>query len=97
MVCPPLGGDNSRVLAIGLSRVQADKTGYNYFIPPSSVLTLLSMKYFVLKFAISGKEHDLKSWNKYIKTNCHIYRSIVKMHIFEALCYIMLLVCVNAT
>ena len=36
----------------GLSPVQMDN--YNYFIAPSSVWTLLSMKYFMLKLAISG-------------------------------------------
>ena len=30
--------------------IQADKLWYNYFIPPSSVLLLFSVKYFVLKF-----------------------------------------------
>ena len=35
--------------------VQADSPWYNFFIPPSSVLTLISVKYIVLKFAISGK------------------------------------------
>ena len=33
-VCPPVGGDNPRALASGLSPAQADKTWYNYFIPP---------------------------------------------------------------
>ena len=40
---------------VGYSLVQADKPWYNYFIPPSTVHTLLSMKYFVLNFAIAGK------------------------------------------
>ena len=56
MVCPPVRGDNPRVLASGLSPLQADKSWYNYFIPRSSVKTLLSMKYFVLMFAIFGKD-----------------------------------------
>ena len=43
------------IIASGLSHVQADKPWCNYFIPFSSVYTLLSMKYFVLKFAFSGK------------------------------------------
>ena len=38
-----------------MAPVQADKPWYDYFIPLSSVLTLLSMEYFVLQFAISGK------------------------------------------
>ena len=55
MVCPPVRGDNPRALASGLSPVQADEPWYNYFIPLSSMWTLLRMKYFVLKFAITGK------------------------------------------
>ena len=55
-VCPPVRGYNPRVLANRLSHGQADKPWNNYFIPPLSVKTLLSMKYFkILKFAISGK------------------------------------------
>ena len=42
-------------LRSGLSSVQVVKPWYNYFIPPSSQYTLFSMKYFVLKFAISDK------------------------------------------
>ena len=37
MVCPPILGDNPRVLASGLSPVQAEEPWYNYFMPPSSV------------------------------------------------------------
>ena len=37
MGCPPVRGDNPRALASGLSYVQVDKHGYNYFIPPTSV------------------------------------------------------------
>ena len=44
------GVDKPQALARVLSPVQADK-----LLIPSSVKTLLSMKYFVLKFAISGK------------------------------------------
>ena len=54
-VCPPVRGDNPRALASGLFPVQAGKPWYIYFIPPSSVYTLFCMKYFTLKFAISGK------------------------------------------
>lgn len=39
----------------GLSGILKDKPWYNCLIPPSSVLTFLSKKYFLLKFAISGK------------------------------------------
>ena len=53
-VCPPEGGDNPRALASVLPPIQDDKPRYNYFIPPSSAQTLLSMKYFVVKFVISG-------------------------------------------
>ena len=55
MVCPPVRGDNSRALASGLSSAQADKPWYKYFIPPSTLQALLSVKYMVLQFAISGK------------------------------------------
>ena len=55
MVCPHIRGDNPQVLACGLSPVQADKPWYKYFIPPSSVQAFLSVKYMVLKFAISDK------------------------------------------
>ena len=55
MVCPPERGDNPRALAGGLSPVQADKTWYNYFIPPSSIYTMFCMNHSVLKFAVSGK------------------------------------------
>ena len=44
-VYPPVRGDNPRALASGVSPVQADKPWYN----------LISMKYFMLKFAISEK------------------------------------------
>ena len=47
--------DNPQALASEVSPIQVDKPWYHYFIPPSSVQTLLSMKYFVLKFAIPGK------------------------------------------
>ena len=60
-VCPPVRGDNPRALASGLSPVPADKLWYRYFMSPSSVQTLLSMKYFLLKFAISGKADIFKS------------------------------------
>ena len=46
---------NPRALASGLFSVQADKTWYNYFEPPSSLQTLLGMKYFVLELAIFVK------------------------------------------
>ena len=36
-VCSSVRGDNPRVLASGLSAVQAERPWYNYFIPPSSV------------------------------------------------------------
>ena len=54
MVCLPVRGDNPQALANGLSPIHVDTPWYNYFIPPLSVQTLFSMKYFVLKFAISG-------------------------------------------
>ena len=40
----------------GLSPIQVDKQWFNYFISPLSVYTLLSMKYFVLRFAVSSKD-----------------------------------------
>ena len=40
MGCLPVREDNPRALASGLSYVQADNLWYNYFIPPTSVLTL---------------------------------------------------------
>ena len=49
-VCQPVRGDNPRASAGGLSHVQVHRPCYN-----SSVLTLPSIKYFVLKFAISVK------------------------------------------
>ena len=55
-VCLPVPGDYPGALASGLPPVQVDKPWYNFFIPPSSVSTLLSIKYFVHKFAISGKD-----------------------------------------
>ena len=55
MVCPPVQGDNPRALENGLSPIQADNLWYIYFIPPSSLRTLLSMKYFLQKFAIADK------------------------------------------
>ena len=55
MVCPPVRED-PRALASGLFPVQADKPWYNYYIPPALVLTFFIMKYFTLKFAISGKD-----------------------------------------
>ena len=39
----------------GLSPVQADKQLYNFSILPLPVQTLIRVKYFVLKFAISSK------------------------------------------
>ena len=56
-VRPPVRGDNPQNFSIAreLSPVRADKPGYNYFIPPLLVQTLLRMKYFMLKIAISGK------------------------------------------
>ena len=56
-VCPPVRGDNPRAEASGLSPVQVDKPWYtcNYFILPSSVYTLISMKYVVLKCTSPGK------------------------------------------
>ena len=53
MVCPPVRGDNPKALASGLFPAQVGKPWYNYFI--SSSVYFLSMKYFVLKFMISGK------------------------------------------
>ena len=53
--CPPVLGDNPRALASGSSHVQADEPWYKYLQQPSPVQRLLSMKYFVLKFAISSK------------------------------------------
>ena len=49
MGCPPVREDNPRALASGLSYVQADIPWNNYFLPPTSVLTLHSTGYFVLK------------------------------------------------
>ena len=37
MGCPPVRGDNPQALASGLSYVQVDNRGINYFIPPTSV------------------------------------------------------------
>ena len=59
MVCPPVQGDNPRVLASGLFPVQADKQLYNYFLPPLPVLALLSMKY----------RKNSKNWDT--SNNCH--------------------------
>ena len=53
-VCVSVRASNLRASASGLSR-RGGQTCYYYFILPSSVYTLLSMKYFVLKSAISGK------------------------------------------
>ena len=53
MVCPPVRGDNPRALASGSSPVQVDKQWYNNFIPSTTLQTLLSMIYFMLKFVIS--------------------------------------------
>ena len=47
-------GDNHEKVSRFCS-IQGKPTRYNYFIPPSSMLTLLNMKYFVLEFASSGK------------------------------------------
>ena len=48
--CPPVRVDNARALASGLSYVEADNPWYNnYFIPSTSVLTLHSTDYFMLK------------------------------------------------
>ena len=55
MVCPPVRGDNPRALARGLSPVQADKPWYYYFYITLKSVDLGCMKYFMLKFAISGK------------------------------------------
>ena len=50
MTCPPVRGDNPRALASGLSFVQlGGQTWYTYFIPPTSVLTLHILRYFVIK------------------------------------------------
>ena len=49
MGCPPVRRDNPRALASGLSYVQADNPWYNYFIPPTSVYTLHTTRYFMLK------------------------------------------------
>ena len=46
--CQPVRGDKPRALASGLSYVQVDKHGINYFIPPTSVSTLKITRYFVL-------------------------------------------------
>ena len=50
MGCPPVRGENPRALASGLSYVQlGGQTWYNYFKPPTSVLTLHIVRYFVPK------------------------------------------------
>ena len=54
-VCLPVCGKNQRALASEFPPIQVCKLWYNYFVPPLSVLTLLSMKYFVLNFVISCK------------------------------------------
>ena len=66
MFCPPVRGDNPRALASGLSPVQANKPWYYYlpFYITLAVKTLLSMKYFVLKFLISGTG-DIKTYSLY--------------------------------
>ena len=49
MGSPPVRGDKPQALASGLSYVQVDKHGINYFIPPTSVSsTLRFTRYFVL-------------------------------------------------
>ena len=40
MVCLPVEGDNPQALVSGLTPVQADKLWYNFFIPPSSVISV---------------------------------------------------------
>ena len=47
--------DNPQALASIISHTGSYKAWCNYFIPPSSLKTVLSMKYFVLKLAFSGK------------------------------------------
>ena len=49
MGCPSVREDNPRALASGLFYVQEDNPWDKYFIPPTSVLTLHSTDYFVLK------------------------------------------------
>ena len=55
MICPSVQGDNPQALASEISPIQVDKPWYNYFIPPSSVQNLLSIKYFGPSFEISDK------------------------------------------
>ena len=78
MVCPPVRGDNPRALASRLSLVQADKLWYNYIIPPSSVQTLLSVNFFMLVFAFSGKgcviSNNLRPHNLLIP---YVYKSLI--------------------
>ena len=64
--------DNLLALVSGLSRVQADKLWYSYFIPPSSMYTLLSMKYFMLNLAISDE--------RVMNTNSHYFAHFVIIH-----------------
>ena len=52
MGCPPVRGDNPRALASGLSYIQVDKHGIT-ILPPTSVYTLHSVAWFVLKFVAS--------------------------------------------
>ena len=50
--CPPVREDKPRALASGLSYVQSDNPWYNYYIPPTSVYTLV------------GKGGIIDSWRK---------------------------------
>ena len=55
-ICQPVSEDNSWALASGLSPIQVNKPWYNYFIPLSSVYTLLRIIYFMLKFVVTNKD-----------------------------------------
>ena len=69
---PPVGEDNPPALASGLSYVQANNPWYNYLIPPTSVQTLHSTYYFVLKLVRVVQSNfflSLKSFVRDIATN----------------------------
>ena len=71
MGCPSVRRDNPRALASGLSYVQVDKHGITIikFIPPTSVLTLHTTWYFVIKLVKVEKliysEHQMQRKLKY--------------------------------
>ena len=61
--------DNALAKARGLSpRTGGQTTWYNYYIPPSSEKTLLSLKYFMLKFVVSDEGGILYTQSTYIVT-----------------------------